>query len=582
MSSITEPLTAQARNTALRHFVALQENPVPGVSMAMIDIQTFHVNTQIQDGIYEGAIIHWELTIPSTYPQTPPFGRVATGYDFEDKHHHHVFRSAGICADFLANFAYMSKTASAGYGWTPACDFVGLMINMQAFFADPDGAKLSQAELDAFRRMNDEYVCPHDLCGHSTRTPEPPLGFEGVTTMTTSVTTSHKNPIHDRARRELICSVSKQNIIDAKDMVLGYPINLRRDKYKRLHTELIPELISYDEYMHALQAANGVEKHLRSATGRNYTNWLPLYVSEPHYKLVESRLQAALSVCLRGHSGSSRNDFHESMVLPVLLPLMNKQVVCLVNGQEHESDATITAYCNLLRLLLRLMKDSPAIQKDVRDRVRRFRDQPKERVKTKCGDIGEFLIVLSLSNFGDEMFLLDRCANVKRPLLEEYFARQVRWIELDTPNALHEKQGIVSLEERLAICFRACETSNKLLVFNTEMANAFIVPSFEANMDRHMGLPPHSVLDKFRDRIRKIKTQMNNYKDLMMALRATDLVSNNGTMWRLLRYASQLSINQNYTKRPNVSSVDVHSIMNQTSTTRKTGSTLTSNGSLFV
>ncbi len=553
MSNIIEPLTAQARNTALRHFVALQQNPVPGVSMTMIDVQTFHVNTCIKEGVYEGAIIHWELTIPPTYPQTPPFGHVATGYDFEDKHHHHVFRSMGICADFLANFSYMSKTASAGFGWTPACDFIGLMINMQAFFADPDGAKLSQTELDAFRKMNDEYVCPNSLCGHSTRTPEPPLGGDTLTVIKKPQT--EIDPIRERARRELICSVSKQNIIDVDEMVLGYPINLNRDKYKRLHTELIPELISYDEYMNALQAANGVARNLRSATGRNYTNWLPLYVSEQHYMRVESRLQTALSVCLRGDSGFSRNDFNESMVLPVLLPLMNKQTVALLNGTDHESDAIITAYCNILRLLLRLMKDSSKIQEDVRDRVRRFRDDPKERVKTKCGDIGEFLIVLSLNTISDDanaqMFLLDRCANIKRPLLEEYFARQVRWIELNTPNALHEKQGMLSLEERLAVCFRACDTSNKLLVFNIEMANAFIVPGFQANMDRHMGLPPQLVLDKFRDRIRKIKTQLNSYKDLMMALRATDLVSSNETVWRLLRYASQLSLAQNYTKRSN-------------------------------
>lgn len=163
-------------------------------------------------------------------------------------------------------------------------------------------------------------------------------------------------------------------------MVLGYPINVRRDRWGRLHTELITELISYDEYMNALQAAYG-EPRLRSATGRLYTNWLPLYINEAHYRLVASRLKIAVSVCLHGDSGSAHNDFQPDKALSVILPLMNKQVVALMNGSDHESDAYITAYCNLLRLLLRLIQDYPCIRDDINNRIRKFQADPTKRGK---------------------------------------------------------------------------------------------------------------------------------------------------------------------------------------------------------
>src|SRR3569623_283224 len=116
------------------------KHPVDGTKIFVIedDIRTFHVNTRIEHGVYEGLVVHWELQIPDKYPFVPASGKIADGFHFTRKHHEHVFEEAGLCTDYLSNFEYMHKNASAYGGWTPSGTLVQLMIAMKEFFAEPD------------------------------------------------------------------------------------------------------------------------------------------------------------------------------------------------------------------------------------------------------------------------------------------------------------------------------------------------------------------------------------------------------------------------------------------------------------
>jgi ubiquitin-protein ligase len=236
-------METKARKIAYRHWLELRAEPIPGVSMHLVDMNTFHVNTRVLDGPYIGLIVHWILTIPDSYPQAAPFGHIAPGYYFNERHHHHVFSERGICTDFLANFPYMTQSASAGSGWTPACNFIGLMVNMQAFFADPDFGGchvLSKTERELLFARNDAYACA--ICGHSTAVPFPPLATVSTATapdeVITSanaacaddsklvdkmqnVTISPEAAIRNRARSEWLCSVRKTSPIDDATTLLG-------------------------------------------------------------------------------------------------------------------------------------------------------------------------------------------------------------------------------------------------------------------------------------------------------------------------------------------------------------------------
>ena len=89
----------------------------------------------------------------------------------------------------------------------------------------------------------------------------------------------------------------------------------------------------------------------------------------------------------------------------------------------------------------------------------------KYRNKKAIPDIGEFLIQVALSR-------KYQLTEIKQCVYEEYFARQIYWINQKsiTSNLFHVR------EEHLMAVFSAAQVSNHLLVFNLEMAKTFIIP----------------------------------------------------------------------------------------------------------
>ena len=548
MSSGDKPKTVSATKVAYKHFKEFMKAPVEGVTIVQIDALLFHVAMRIQDGIYDGITVHWELKIPENYPFSPPFGRIVPGYLFNELYHHHVFESQGICADFLGNFSYMQLSAGAGTGWTSSCDFNGLMINMQAFFADPDGAHPSDKDLVRLFQMDAKFSC--ESCKEmavdvpSERMQD--LGIDDVI--------EQESPAVQRARRELFCSVTKINVIDDPNIFLGYPIMVHTDKFRRIHSELFPELVSYEAYMAEYQNVYSSGQQLRTSSGNFYTNWLPMFINENRFKNNFPIVQTTLSVIANGPYGKKENDFNPLNVLKVLPALMNQQVVALMNGSVHHSESVINAYVSLLRLFKRLLSLYPKLQQIIDKSASNFIEAQRYRNKNASGDIGEFLIKMSLVSPLSRKKLTYANAEMKAVFLEEYFARQVRWIKEKAPKTIRtldlkqfppESKHI----ELLRDCFAASETSNRLLVFNLEMARTFIVPQFNRVVDGNFGLAPENVIQNFQAKIKHIKTNIVNYSSMMQAIGYSDTIKNASEMIALLRRAIDASARSGYDKR---------------------------------
>ncbi|KAF0688775.1 hypothetical protein As57867_019589, partial [Aphanomyces stellatus] len=224
--------SASAHKAAFRHFTQFLKAPIPGVSISQLDANKFHVNTRVLQGPYAGITVHWELTIPTDYPHSPPLGRMAHGYDFDSDHHSHLFEYDGICCDVLGNFSYMHQSADDYYGWTPSANFTTLMIYLQPFFADPDGKKASNKTIQQLRAMNRAYKCKE--CGHSSKKPVPP--FSKATPEVDDNATADDDDDSQltyqqvRAKRELVCAVTGDSIVNDLTICLGYPIRLTKGR----------------------------------------------------------------------------------------------------------------------------------------------------------------------------------------------------------------------------------------------------------------------------------------------------------------------------------------------------------------
>ena len=159
----------------------------------------------------------------------------------------------------------------------------------------------------------------------------------------------------------MICGVTKTDF-SSKDIILGYPLLMEVDRFNRIWPKVVLETISYDAYIEQIQLA-GIDKldnfggiKLYSANGDIYNYWIPIYINEAHFSRALIYLKNSISVIRYGIKGVRENDFRPDMVLEVLPCLMNKTIVHIMNGTLFHSTAAIQAYCNFLRLYLRLIE----------------------------------------------------------------------------------------------------------------------------------------------------------------------------------------------------------------------------------
>ncbi|CAF2631359.1 unnamed protein product [Rotaria sp. Silwood2] len=509
---------AAATKRIMRDLRDLDKIPIPGLGVCCPDESNpflLHCNVLINDGPYRGIMIHLVLHIPEDYPLTGPAGNIAPGLEFDQ---------------------------SPGYTLSTA------LLQIVTFFADPDLYREPTSEsIDHLRMMVKEFHCR--TCGHSYKKPNPEI-IDYSTTVTSQdidkISEIDEEKLKIERLRELkeklTCGITKQNFID-DPICLGYPLLVKRDNYGRLWPETILELISYDAYVAEIQKSgeNKLDyyEHLtfRSVTGKDYNHWLPIFINEEHFRKGQTIIQNSISVIYNGTAlGSARYDFKPIMALNVLTTLMNKSSVQLFNGQMFESKHAIEAYCHFLRLLMHFIDIYPELDRHINETIENFSKDIRNRNKKVVSDIGEFLIKVALSkNY--------RFDQIKKYIYEEYFARQIYWIQ--RKNIIHNLLDIKIND--LSNIFEAVKVSNHLLVFNLEMAETFIFSGVKERLDQAFGYPPDAVVEKFQQRLKAIKS-IDRYSQFVQAIRMSDVIKTPDDMINLITTSIKVSDQQGYTR----------------------------------
>lgn len=488
----------------------LDKEPIPDASLAPHSDTLFelHGNLIIPDGPYKGLLVHLIFEFDESFPATSPSGKMGPDFPLNHYHHEHIYPS-GICNDYLRNFQDWFKSQDggemkAGSGWSPGVTLKGLMMVMRNFFCETDLPKPSKHVVDNVFASVRHYRCC--ICNHTTKDPFPPLPLsKDDSKEEEKEKEKEESPIVERARRTLVCGASKENFVDSPEICLGYPVLLKVDGRNRLHTTLYPELTSYDQYIAQIME-KGIDKldnfntvNLRSTFGNAYTHWLPVFINEAHFQRNFTCIKNTISVISNGIEGTKENDFHPSMVVRVLPCLMNQMIVALMNGGMHESENAIHAFCHYLRLLMRFLGAYKQLNQLVETKVNNFVSNRRNRRKQVIPDLGEFLILLALSSrsFNEPQ--------VQRTVLEEFFARQVFWINKKYPGVVANLPG-----PRKRLSFDATEVSLKLFMFDLAVCKWFIIPGIRNELDRRYGVPPGSVVTNFQKEVKAIKA-VDNY-----------------------------------------------------------------------
>jgi hypothetical protein len=164
-----------------------------------------------------------------------------------------------------------------------------------------------------------------------------------------------------------------------------------------------------------------------------------------------------------------------SSILTVLPKLMNQMIVQILLDSELESnqkqvenrklhiessvsDKALLGYCTFHHMLLHLMQSRPYLKEIINAHVDKFMRNEEYRDKEHVPDLGEFLVLLSLSNFS--------WLQVATTVVKEIFLRNVRWVLRASPS-LKRIQGTPTGydEHRLSTFFKSSKTSKRLLMF---------------------------------------------------------------------------------------------------------------------
>jgi len=139
---------------------------------------------------------------------------------------------------------------------------------------------------------------------------------------------------------------------------------------------------------------------------------------------------------------------------------------------RHISERALLGYCNLHHILLYYSKENPAVIKHVDELVRNFITKEEGRMKTAVPNIGDFLVLMSISNYSWK--------DVAKPLIREVFVRNVYWNkrmfqELGSLKTTDIKNGVEM--DRLTKTWDASLTSFRLLMFQSYFLSHFGRPS---------------------------------------------------------------------------------------------------------
>ena len=326
--------------------------------------------------------------------------------------------------------------------------------------------------------------------------------------------------IRKEVRDKLVCSVTKVDVFDDSKPVLGYPIDIEKDVYGRLWPIPIMEILSYDAFVFNIQQNfekldNYARVKFTSSFGSSYNYWLPVYIDDEHFERSKEHIFNAIAIIYAGVEGKRENDFRPEMVLKVLPPILVKTAVNFLKGTIYQSIVGIDAYCHIYQLLVKMIKIFPELQKMIDQEVQDFCSNEDNRHKRAAGDLGEFMIKLSLSSKG----LTNSLA--RSLVFKEHMARQVSWTLRKDKGLLYNQKDSSFVERFLT----ASQVANQFALVKLEIAKLLQDSNVRDQLEKQCGVLSEETIRIFRSRMKWIQTYVvGDWKILVEGLEQEEAI----------------------------------------------------------
>ena len=429
----------------------LYQNPIEGIGIISLnnDIKKYIVNIMLLTGPYKYYCLQLLLTFPENYPIKPPKILIYPEQLFDNLYHRHIFNDdhkdengkcfKKLCIDLLDN-DFMS-TKEENTGWNPSYTISTLLMQIQIFLSNPDLSENSMPKpyqikelmesMNNYKRifyLNDENG--EIIKIHTWKDPYPKMFFKStkIIDMNENLTASDKSKI---IKENLTCFISKSNILDDPNIILGYPIV----KKKSNNIYPIPEILSYEGYLTQIsnEESDSYSKSLKSANNQYYDKWLPIYINKNNFEINKQTILNSFSVIKYGLSGKKNYDFKSEYISEIMVKLLSKMIRDIKD--KKISDSYLRAFFQYILLYKKLSELYPIQINELFNNDYIFRNE-----------IDSTITDLMVFSFFENLIILEKYLEQLRENMKNNLAYQF-FIQKENCDLISPKKFLYYLEE---------------------------------------------------------------------------------------------------------------------------------------
>ena len=235
-----------------------------------------------------------------------------------------------------------------------------------------------------------------------------------------------KDNIIEEIKQNLTCFLLRVNIIDDKDIALGYPLKQLKALGDKIECVPIPEILSYEGYISQIAKQDGklddyFNVTFKAANNEYYNYWLPIYINEEHFKRNKILILNSFSVLKFGAKGQKEYDFKPEHIFEYLPNLLNKMICGMFNNKSFMSEAYLRCYFQYLLLFKKLIEefkdDFSLYLNNIIDSIKNNKYHVN---KKNVPDLGNLFMLLYFSD-------IDLDKRIWNILFEEKMIRKMYW-----------------------------------------------------------------------------------------------------------------------------------------------------------
>ena len=229
------------------------------------------------------------------------------------------------------------------------------------------------------------------------------------------------------------------NIIDDKDIALGYPLKQLKVLGDKIECVPIPEILSYEGYISQISKQDDklddyFNVSFKAANNEYYNYWLPIYINEEHFQRNRTLILNSFSVLKYGAKGKKEYDFEPEHIFEYMPNLLNKMICGMFTNKSYMSEAYIRCYFQYLLLFKKLINE---FKEDFEKYLNNIIDQIKKNNyvvnRFIVPDLGNLFMLLFFSDINID----NKIWNI---LFKEKIVRKMYWTFHDDENTMNSKK----------------------------------------------------------------------------------------------------------------------------------------------